>query len=179
MTPSDSELIARTLAEDDRSAFGELVQRHQSAVRRFLQGLTGNASLADELAQDAFVEAWKQLARFRGQSAFLTWTLGIAHNRWRNAWRRRQTERAFAAREERTEPAPSAVLASDLRQDVDAALKALDPEEFAVVHLSYRQGLSHSEIAEVLACPLGTVKTLLARARDKLKPLLAAWNPQT
>ena len=92
MTPPDSELIVRVVAFDDRTAFGELVTRHQSAVRNFIRHLTGgDAALADDLAQETFIQAYRSLPHFRGESAFPTWLLGIAHNRWRNA-RRQQRE---------------------------------------------------------------------------------------
>lgn len=70
---TDAELIARALVTDDRAAFGLLVQRHHSAVRQFLRHLTrGDAALADDLAQETFVQAWRSLARFHGGSAFST-----------------------------------------------------------------------------------------------------------
>jgi DNA-directed RNA polymerase specialized sigma24 family protein len=75
--------------------------------------------------------------------------------------------------------APSPALAVALRHDLDAALRRLDPDEQTALHLFYQQGLSHPEIAAVARWPLGTVKTRLARGKDKLRQLLAAWNPQT
>jgi len=180
VSASDPELIARVLRQDDRAAFGELVQRHQSAVRRFLRHLTrGDAALADDLAQDTFLSAYRGLARFHGEAGFGTWLFGIAHNHWRNA-RRRQRESVplpdDAAFEETT---PSSVHASDLHHDLSAALTQLDPAEQTALHLFYQQGLSHPEIAAVLDCPLGTVKTNIARGKDQLRQLLAVWNPST
>lgn len=180
MTPSDPELITRVLATGDRAAFGELVLRHQSAVRLFLRHLTrGDAALADDLAQETFIQAYRGLARFRGDAAFSTWLLGIAHNHWRNA-RRRQREIAWeAADHSAADNAPSHARGVELRQDLAAAVKQLDPDEQTALHLFYQQGLTHPEIAAVAGWPLGTVKTHLARAKDKLRHLLAAWNPQT
>lgn len=177
MIPADAELIARTLANDDRAAFGELVQRHQAAVRRFLRHLSGNAALADDLAQETFLQAWRGLARFRGDAAFTTWLLGIAHNHWRNA-RRQHLTASPPGRPLEEEVIPSPARASDLQHDLALALDQLAPEEQTALHLCYQQGLSHSEIATVLNWPLGTVKTHLARSKEKLRPLLAAWNPQ-
>jgi RNA polymerase sigma factor (sigma-70 family) len=177
--PPDAELIARVVGRDDRDAFAELVRRHQSAVRRFLRQLAGDAALADDLAQETFLEAWNHLARFRGEASFPTWLLGIAHNRWRNAWRRRRTERAAAAALAPPEASPSPAPRSDLRQDLASALQALSAAERTAIHLFYQQGLTHSEIAAVLEWPLGTVKTHLARAKDTLRQRLSAWNPQT
>ena len=178
MTVSDSELIARTVASDDRAAFGELVRRHQSSVRNFLRHLAGgDHALADDLAQDTFVRAYRGLAGYRGQASFATWLLGIAHNHYRNARRREAIRRSAAPEPAGNEPAPSR--AADLQQDMDAALRQLSADEQTAIHLFYRHGLSHSEVAAVAGWPLGTVKTHLARSKDKLRKLLAAWNPQT
>jgi RNA polymerase sigma factor (sigma-70 family) len=176
----DSDLIARALVRQDQVAFGDLVRRHQSAVRHFLRHLTGgDAALADDLAQETFVNAWRNLGRFQGRSSFSTWLLGTAHNHWRNA-RRRQRNLPLEARHfDQLEPSPSPAPLSDLRADLGQALSALSLEEQTALHLCYQQGLSHREIAEILDWPLGTVKTHLNRGKDKLRPLLSSWNPHT
>ena len=177
---TDAELIARTLVTDDRAAFGLLVQRHQSAVRHFLRHLTrGDTALADDLAQETFVQAWRSLARFQGGSTFTTWLLGIAHNHWRNARRRQRdhTPLDVATGENLTVAATTDT--SDLQHDLATALRELSADEQLVLHLGFHQGLSHGEIAALLDWPLGTVKTHLARSKEKLRHLLAAWNPQT
>jgi RNA polymerase sigma-70 factor (ECF subfamily) len=176
--PTDTELIARTLANDDRTAFGQLVQRHQSAVRNFLRHLTHNdAALADDLAQETFIQAYRGLRNFRGTASFSTWLFGIAHNFHRNAHRRR---RDFAPIEEVDQSGPSTpseIPNSDLRHDLTAALRELSDDERLALHLGFEQGLSHAEISTLLHWPLGTVKTHLARGKEKLRPLLAVWNP--
>jgi RNA polymerase sigma-70 factor (ECF subfamily) len=175
---SDFDLIARVLARDDRVAFGKLVTRHQSAVRNFLRQLTrGDASLADDLAQETFVEAYRSLAKFRGDAKFSTWLLGIAHNHWRNARRKLRDQVEWSDETARDFAAPAD--RSDLRQDLNTALGSLSADERLAIHLGYDQGLSHSEIATLVDWPLGTVKTHLARSKAKLRHLLAAWNPQT
>lgn len=175
---SDAELIARTLGGDDRSAFGLLVQRHQSAVRQFLRHLTqGDVALADDLAQDTFVHAWRSLARFHGGSAFSTWLLGIAHNQWRNARRRTRPHSTLDDAHAHETAVPPTTAASDLHHDLTAALATLDADERLALHLGYQQGLSHPEIAALLDWPLGTVKTHLARGKSRLRQHLAAWNP--
>jgi RNA polymerase sigma factor (sigma-70 family) len=176
---TDSELIARVLVDDDRAAFGTLVRRHQSAVRRFLLHLAnGDAALADDLAQETFLQAYRGLARFHGESEFLTWLLGIARNYYRNARRRQRDTTALPEHELKDESIPSQPRSADLHHDLAAALHQLSPDQQIAVHLCYQQGLSHAEAAVVLGCPLGTVKTHLARAKDELRHLLAAWNPQ-
>jgi RNA polymerase sigma factor (sigma-70 family) len=177
---TDPELIARVVVSDDHAAFGELVRRHQSAVRHFLRHLVrGDHALADDLAQETFVQAYRSLAQFQGRASFSTWLLGIAHNHWRNARRRSQPVPVEPEHLAALESAPSHAPASDLKQDLAQALEQLAPEEQTALHLCYQQGLSHSEIAAVLLWPLGTVKTHLNRGKDKLRPLLAPWNPQT
>ena len=177
---TDAELIARALVADAHAAFGDLVRRHQSAVRNFLRHLTaGDAALADDLAQETFLQAWRGLASFRQTAPFPTWLLGIAHNHWRNARRQHRTVPVEAEHLAALEPSPSPAPLSDLRHDLGHALRSLAPEEHTALHLCYQQGLSHSEIAEVLHWPLGTVKTHLNRGKDKLRPLLASWNPTT
>jgi RNA polymerase sigma-70 factor (ECF subfamily) len=179
VTPPDSELVVRIVASNDRAAFGELVRRHQATVRSFLRHLSGgDATLADDLAQETFIQAYRALPRFRGEAAFSTWLLGIAHNQWRNARRRQRTHLPLEAPEAANAATPSPTRTTDLRQDLATALRRLSQEEQTAVHLCYQQGLSHSEIAAVLDWPLGTVKTHLARSKEKLRQLLAVWNPQ-
>jgi RNA polymerase sigma factor, sigma-70 family len=178
VNPADAELIRRTLHRDDRAAFGELVLRHQSAVRNFLRHLTrGDTALADDLAQDTFVSAYRNLAHFQHTAAFSTWLLGIAHNHWRNA-RRRQRDLEPIDSHHFDDSIPT-VARSDLQHDLASALQQLTSDEQLAIHLGFHQGLSHSEIAALLAWPLGTVKTHLARGKEKLRHLLASWNPQT
>lgn len=176
---TDPELIARVVVSDDHAAFGELVRRHQSAVRHFLRHLTrGDMALADDLAQETFIQAYRGLARFHGHSLLSTWLLGIAHNQWRNARRRQPMVPVEPEHLAALEPAPSSAPLSDLKHDLAHALGRLAPDEQLALHLHYQQGLSHPEIADVLGCPLGTVKTNLNRGKEKLRPLLASWNPQ-
>jgi RNA polymerase sigma-70 factor (ECF subfamily) len=176
----DLALIARVIGCDDRAAFGVLVVRHQSAVRNFLRSLTrGDHALADDLAQDTFVQAYRGIAQFRGDASFTTWLLGIAHNLWRNARRRQRAVPLETEHLIEEDAARGGVQTSDLQHDLAQALRQLAPDEQTALHLCYQQGLSHREIAEVLGWPIGTVKTHLARSKEKLRPLLASWNPQT
>ena len=177
MSLSDRDLLARVVVHDDRSAYGELVLRHQSAVRRFLRHLTkGDAACADDLAQETFLQGYRSLALFRADSSFSTWIFGIAHNQYRNA-RRRQ-------RHEFTDTIPETSLPSenvqvDLRHDLGAALRQLSLDEQTALHLCFQQGLTHPQASEVMQMPLGTLKTLIFRSKEKLRSRLSAWNPQT
>lgn len=176
MTPTDSELVFRAVLCADTGAFGELVRRHQSAVRRFLRHLTrGDESTADDLAQETFLQAYRGLARFRADAPFLTWLLGIAHNQYRNARRRSRDEVPIEA-VDAAEPSPGGL--ADLRQDLTSAMGGLSSDEQLAIRLSFECGLSHAEIAEALQWPLGTVKTQISRAKDRLREQLSAWNPK-
>jgi len=180
VSSSDEELIHHTLHGDGRAAFGALVQRYQSSIRGFLRQLCdGNAAAADDLAQDTFIEAYRSLPQFRGQSSFSTWLLGIAHNRFRNARRREATAARFASESTPSDAVEPAARLSDLQHDLARAMSGLTRDERTAVHLHYHQGLSHQEIAAVVGSPVGTIKTHLARSKDKLRSYLAAWNPKT
>lgn len=175
MSFTDADLIARVLLREDQNAFGELVRRYQSPVRGFLARLAdGDAHLADDLAQETFVKAWRKIGTFRSDAKFSTWLFGIACNEWRMHARRRKE----LALEELAEPSaglaqPEAATASNLRLDLAAAMKLLTTAERAAIVLCCQNGLSHDEAAQALGCPLGTVKTNVLRGREKLKRALA------
>lgn len=183
MSLTDHDLIARARLDDDRHAFGELVRRHQSAVRGFLRRLTGGQhALADDLAQETFLSAYRDLARYRGDAPFSSWLFGIAYNHFRSARRRERatvewsgevsSAELVAGHEVSVAPATAAV---DLHEDLAAALRQLSHDECAALHLCFAEGLTHEEAAVTLGCPLGTVKTHVLRAKEKLRRLLRAW----
>jgi RNA polymerase sigma factor (sigma-70 family) len=172
---TDADLIARVLAHEDHNAFGELVRRNQSSVRAFLVRMTrGDAHLADDLAQETFLKAWQKLRTFRGTAKFSTWLFGIAVNEFRGAARKRKELLLEEMESGPAEREPSAAATnSALRLDLTEALKLLNSSERAAVVLCCQNGLSHEEAAEILDCPLGTVKTNILRGREKLKRWLS------
>jgi RNA polymerase sigma-70 factor (ECF subfamily) len=184
---TDAQLIARCLVQDDRHAFAALVRRHQSGVRACLRKLTaGNHALADDLAQETFVNAWRNLAAFRQEARFSTWLYRIATNCWLAHARKRKEEllgdrdAEVGDDEHADDPAPSTAdhaRASTLRIDMERALGVLSEAERAAIVQCYHNDLTHEEAAYVLGCPVGTVKTHVLRAKQKLKVALAAWNP--
>lgn len=179
MSLSDSDLIARVRVSDDRHAFGELVKRNHSALRGFLRGLTkGDHALADDLAQESLIEAYRCLSRFEGGSSFSTWLLGIAYNRFRTHQRKRREEPLDPHEEHSPGDTPVQAdhrPATEAGVDLEAALQRLRPEEQAALRLCYREGLSHDEAAALMSCPLGTLKTHLLRAKERLRTLLQAY----
>ena len=166
----------------DRRAFGRLVHAHQSRVRLQLRRLAhGDAALADDLAQETFVQAWLHLDEFRGEARLATWLHRIALTRFLQHARRprlpmewRETELAEAA-----EPGHDPRPAEGLEHDIEHALQALtEIQRLAVVHC-FHLDLSHAEAAQVLGLPLGTLKSHLDRAKTRLRDLLGAWNPES
>ncbi len=187
---TDAQLIARCVIGDDRHAFSELVKRHQSAVRACLRRLTaGNAALADDLSQETFVLAWRNLKSFRQDAKFSTWLYRIATNCWlMNARKRKEAllgdRDADVADEDQddmphlSEATGDHARASTLKLDFERALGVLsDPERAAIVQC-YHNDLSHEEAAYVLGIPVGTVKTHVLRAKQKLKVAMSAWAPE-
>ena len=183
---SDAQLIARVLVQDDRHAFGELVRRHQSTVRACLRKLTsGNAALADDLAQETFLLAYKNLKSFRQEAKFSTWLYRIAYNVFL-ADARKMKESTLAddadldaLSQETHEEALPVARAATLKIDLERAMAVLSEAERAAIIQCYHNDLSHEEAALVLGCPVGTVKTHVLRAKQKLKAKLGAWAPAT
>jgi RNA polymerase sigma-70 factor (ECF subfamily) len=184
---SDAQLIARVLVKEDRHAFGELVRRHQSAVRACLRKLTaGNHALADDLAQETFLLAYRNLKSFRQEAKFSTWLYRIAYNAFLADARKRKelplVENESDDAEERIIPDDAATpvaRTAALSVDLERAMAKLSYAERAAIVQCYHNDLSHEEAAVVLGCPVGTVKTHILRAKQKLKVELGAWAPET
>jgi RNA polymerase sigma-70 factor (ECF subfamily) len=173
----DAELVARVLVEDDQHAFAELVRNHQSAVRGLLRQLTRNdLGLADDLAQEAFVRAYRNLSRFRGEAKFSTWLYRIAYNCFREDARKRKELVGIDETRLEAEHDPQTV-DPGLKHDLMHALQQLPLHERSAIVLCCQNGLSHDEAARVLEIPLGTVKTNVLRGREKLRKILSAWGP--
>jgi RNA polymerase sigma factor (sigma-70 family) len=182
---SDAQLIARVLVQDDRHAFGELVRRHQSAVRASLRRLTGgNYALADDLAQETFLLAYRNLRSFRQEAKFSTWLYRIAYNAFL-ADARKMKELPLPDDADAEDIAPVDIDATPvargaaLKLDLERAMAVLSEPERAAIVQCYHNDLSHEEAAYVLGCPVGTVKTHILRAKQKLKARLAGWGPET
>jgi RNA polymerase sigma factor (sigma-70 family) len=174
---TDADLVARVLVDDDHHAFGELVRRHQSSVRGLLRQLTRtDVALADDLAQQAFLRAYKNIRSFRGEARFSTWLYRIAYNCFREDARRRKELVGIDEGQLQTQHDPQ-VANPALRHDLMRALSLLPLNERSAVLLCCQNGLSHDEAARVLDIPLGTVKTNVLRGREKLKRMLADWGP--
>jgi len=172
----DLELVALG-ASGDRAAFGELVRRHSSAVRGLMRRMGADGASADDVAQDAFLAAFEQIAEFRGEGAFRAWVCRIAARLYVKRWRRQARADLLAeAAELDAAELQSAALqrgGADAKIDLDEAIKSLSDPERVCVSLCYGAGLSHAEAAAALNAPLGTVKSHVKRGLDKLRSRLA------
>jgi RNA polymerase sigma factor (sigma-70 family) len=169
----DTFLIARVVAQQDAAAFGELVRRHQSQVRNFLRKLTRDADAADDLAQDAFIHAWDRLHTFMGHGSFIGWLLKVAYTTFlqskRKANRHQEVLQEVLAEALTDTSTDSVVAESDEIGDLDKFLAVLTVEERAVMIMSYACGLSHREIGDATKLPVGTVKSIIFRGKEKIR----------
>lgn len=175
---SDAELMA-TIARGDRQAFQRLFLKFAPRVKAYLIRLGAPAAGAEEMTQDAMLSVWRRASSFDPRRAGVsTWIFVIARNCWIDRLRRERVELAYRnASDETEETAPeadAAVLRSEMETRVEAAMQTLSEEQRQVVRLSFFEEKSHSEIAEALAQPLGTVKSRLRLAMAKLRTQLQA-----
>ena len=173
---SDDELVQRVQKGETR-LYAQLVARYQDAVYGMARRFVRSRSDAEDLAQEAFLRAYRGLEGFKREARFSTWLYRITWNLCAD-WLRRHRGRAAVSMDDARELADGAVnLEADAvdaedRRAVRAALERLDERYRSVVTLLYYQKLSYEEIAEVLQCPLKTVETRLYRARKRLKASL-------
>ncbi|HYD89424.1 MAG TPA: sigma-70 family RNA polymerase sigma factor [Vitreimonas sp.] len=171
---SDEILLAR-IAASDRAAFALFFERYAARVKAYLIRLGARGAMAEDLAQDAMVAVWRRAASFDPAKAKAsTWMFVIARNAWIDRLRRERVELAYASgldvSEESDAERPDAALARvQSEQQVQAALRLLSDEQREVVQLSFFEDRPHSEIAERLSLPLGTVKSRLRLALAKLR----------
>jgi RNA polymerase sigma-70 factor (ECF subfamily) len=171
VSDSDTALVARVVADDDRGAFELLVRRHQSPVRNFLRRLGRNdVERANDLAQETFIRVYQGLRSFRGSARFSTWLFRIAYHTFLNDERGRRTADEFDEGQHGSVADTTAHTAVAL--DVEHALERLSLRQRAVFDLHYKKGMTHSEVADALELPIGTVKSDLARGHEKLKDWL-------
>ena len=164
--------LAALAAAGDRRAFGELVRRHNPAVRGLLMRMGADPATADDVAQDAFLTAFSRITDFRGEGPFAGWVKRIAARLYVRGWRKRHAE--ILTDETQADEASEGEGAAASRIDLDEALRGLSPAERMCVSLCYGAGFSHSQAAETLNVPLGTVKSHVKRGLDKLRLRLGA-----
>jgi RNA polymerase sigma-70 factor (ECF subfamily) len=184
---TDEQLVARAQAGDQR-AFELLVRKYQHKIVQLVSRLVGDGD-APDVAQETFIRAWRALNGFRGQSAFYTWLYRIGINTAKNSLvsrNRRPADQdidvADAELYGHTEhlsdiDTPEAMaLTDEIREKVTETIEGLPPDLRKAITLRELEGLSYEEIAQVMDCPIGTVRSRIFRAREAidavLKPLL-------
>ncbi len=177
MSMSDKELVMLIQATKDAASFGELARRHQAGLRAFLRRLTNDAARADDLAQDALIKAYDKIMRFRNESTFRTWLFKIAYREFLQERRKSgvigRLLEAVKGEAETMGTAMETANQAEFSIDVDRALSTLGKDEKAALILCDACGFSHSEAAEALAMPLGTIKSHVKRGREKARSALA------
>lgn len=176
---ADSDLIARVMRDDDRNAFAELVRRHQSVLRASLRKMTGGQfELADDIAQETFILAWKNIRHFRFEAKFSTWLYRIAFNAWQSEVRKKHELLMDEDKMPEPEAVESEAAHTGMRRDLARAMEGLTDGERNAILQCYYNDLSHDEAAYVLGMPLGTVKTNILKAKEKMRARLAAYESE-
>ena len=185
---SDQQLVER-VQRGDKNAFNLLVQKYQNKVANLISRYVRNQADVADVAQEAFIKAYRALPNFRGESAFYTWLYRIAVNTAKNhlvAQGRRAPANDVDAEEAEYYDGSDAlkefasperlVLSDEIQQVVFDTLDTLPEELKMAISLRELDGMSYEEIANVMDCPVGTVRSRIFRAREaidkKLKPLL-------
>lgn len=184
------QLLVERVRDGDKQAFDLLVAKYQRRLMRLLSRIVHDPAEAEDVVQETFIKAYRALRHFRGDSAFYTWLYRIGINTAKNALAtqgRRMPAFADAEAEQgegihdgdylRDINTPESMLASkQIAQTVNAAMDALPVDLRTAIALREIDGLSYEEISAIMACPIGTVRSRIFRAReviaDKLRPLL-------
>lgn len=174
----DQENIIARARRGDADAFEQLVVAYRDQVFRLALRMCGNEADADEVAQEAFLSAWKALPNFRGDSRFSTWLYQLTSHAAIDLMRRKKRQIAAEDITEVSAPDPAPgpqqqAEQSETRQAVRDAMAQLSPEYRQIVVLRFLQELSYEEIGAVLKLPPGTVKSRLNRAKSQLKDILS------
>ena len=174
---SDRELVER-VARQDRAAIRLLFMRHHARIYRFVARQTGSEMMADDIANEVFLELWRQAPAFEGRSEVSTWLLGIARFKALSALRKRKEEAIdddqAAAVPDTADTPEVAVMKDDKAAALRRMVNALPEEHRTVIDLAYYHAKSVTEIGEILSIPVATVKTRMFYARKKLGEALQA-----
>lgn len=183
MEAPDTRSLLELARAGDTGAFGEICRAYEARLLRHAQGLCGNVSLAEELAQDTLVEAWKSLRRYNGRCQFFTWLCAILLNRYRNTLREKRplplssltgndqdvVETHLAGLADPNSRPDLTAQAREQAGTIQACLAALSPKHQQVIYLRFYVDDSLEEISGALGCSVGTVKSRLFNALEKLR----------
>ena len=185
----EDEVLVRRTQKGDNAAFDVLVGRYKERLYATVYHMTSNREDANDLVQDTFIKAYKSLRSFRGQSSFYTWVYRIAVNRTINFIKRRKNRNQYSLDDVdssiQTDPdlvelmshvTPRREVAlTELQQKLNEALQQLSEPHRAVVAMHDIQGMTHADIARVMKCSEGTVRSRLFYARQQLQGLLSDY----
>lgn len=167
---TDFALVTQVTMMGNRRAFDQLVVRYQSPVRRFfLHQTLGDEPLSDDLAQDTFIKAWRNIGSFRDMSSFQTWLMRIAYNVFYDYVRSRKTTSDI---DNVAEPMTNGNSNPSLQMDLYHALSLLKPDERTCITLQLVDGYKIDQIAKITDMKEGTVKSILFRGKEKLTKYL-------
>jgi len=174
----------RAAQAGDRDAFDRLIGAHGRPLLRYLLNLTGSAASADDLAQEAWIQAWRAVHNLDDPALFYGWLIKIAYRQWLRALRKRppaivtlQEESAQSARAPQNKGAQSHEENAELNEAVRRAIQRLPEDQRAVVAMRFGEGLSHAQIAEITGDEVPTVRWRLFMGRQALQSMLKDWQP--
>ncbi len=174
----DDKTLLRRIAHGDTEAFDAFYQRYNAVAYTYILRLVHDPQVAEDLLQETFLAVWQGAHRFAGRSQVKTWLLSIAHHH-AIAWYRANHNGTHHVDMEQLEDLTYTAGLSDAfpLEEIQEALDRLTPEHRAVLELAFYHDLSYGEIALILDCPVGTVKSRLNAARRQLQALLAYLYP--
>ena len=187
--PADEELLVRRTRRGDLEAYDELVRRYQERIYATIYHMTSNHEDANDLAQESFIKAFQALKSFKGGSSFYTWLYRIAVNKTINFLKQRKNRIHMSLNDldfkAEHDPDLMALISdktprrevglAELQEKLNAALLKLSEPHRLVVVLHDVQGQSHEEIAKIMDCNIGTVRSRLFYARQQLQALLSDY----
>jgi RNA polymerase sigma-70 factor (ECF subfamily) len=177
--PSKDHQLLQQTAGGNEAAFGELYRCYEVPVFNYLYNLVRDQSAAEDLLQEVFLAVWHGARRFRGQSQVKTWLYHIAHNQavsWLRRYRQVTSFDEVVSLPSTDEDLEGQVLESLENHRLRQALDSLSPAHRAVVDLAFFHDLSYTEIAQVIECPIGTVKSRMSHARHYLSQALLEFS---
>ena len=169
---SPEALVVSFARRNDRRAFEELVVRRQAWIRGLMLRFCGNPALADDLSQQAFLQAWRNIPRLQRSDRFAAWLKRIAVTTWLQHLRRADP---LSNADDAEEIGGTAEDAAAIGMDLDRALASLEDHARVCIVLAYHERMTHDEIAHATGLPLGTVKSHIRRGTARLQKALSAY----
>jgi RNA polymerase sigma-70 factor, ECF subfamily len=181
--------LVRASRDGDQEAFGELVRKYQGKIYSLAYGMVGNHADADDLAQEIFLKTYRNISKFHFKSSFYTWLYRIGINTIISRRKKLRSNSHLELKPQILDVEGSPYLSArlggekgdrvmsskEMKKDISRAIDTLSDKHKEVVVMHDIEGIPHSEIAEILSCSKGTVRSRLHYARERLKKELAGW----